>query len=209
MSKSNYVEPYVKENNLIQLSLFYFGRKKLKKTIVKWKDKNGEYSLKCVCDEGVPGSREQDCYTAAMRIWVKNDMPRGGVHLNYSDVARELKLKNINHSSVQVKQSLKKLGAARYEFVQCFIEADSEGRKKVTTQFSLFDSTSLFEYRKGKSKKKSSSVLIFPEIIRKNLEEKYYQYLDMAWYRNLPEGLPRRLYEYLEKEDITVLMEFL
>lgn len=161
MSKNNYLEPYVKENNLIQLSLFNFSRKEVKKTVVKWKDKHGSYSLKCVCDEGVPGSREQDCYTAAMRIWIKKDMPRGGIHLNYSDIAHELKIKNVKHSSDKIKQSLKKLGAARYEFVQCFIASDPEGRKKVTTQFSLFDSTSLFEYRKGKSKKKVLLYLYF------------------------------------------------
>lgn len=199
MNKVSYKELYVKENNLIQLSLFDFGRKKQKKTVVEWEDEKGSYSLKCVCDEGVPGSREQDCYTAVMRIWVKQKMPKGGIELNYSDIARELKLKNINHSSVQIKNSLKKLGAARYQFAQCFVKADKKGRKKITTQFSLFDSTSLYEYERGKSKKNSNSLLIFPEIIKCNLEEKYYQCLDMVWYRNLPEGLPRRLYEYLEK----------
>ena len=43
-------------------------------------------------------------------------------------------------------------------------------------------------------------MLIFPDVIRENIEAKYYQYLDMAWYRALPEGLPRRLYEYLDKK---------
>lgn len=192
-------EPYLKENNLLQLSLFNFSRRIVNKTVITWKDENGEYSLKCTCDYGVPGSREQDCYTSCMRIWVKQGMLGGKIEVSYSDIARELGVAKPKNAVGKIKESLKKLGAARYEFVQCFVKADKNGNRKVTTQFSLFDSTSLYEHKSGLSKKDSKSVLIFPDIIKENLEAKYYQYLDMAWYRSLPEGLSRRLYEYLVK----------
>ena len=94
--------------------------------------------------------------------------------------------------------SLKKLAQARYELTRCFF-TPMDGKEKDYTYFSLFSSASLFEYEKGSSKRTSESYLIFPEILRKNLKANYYQFLDMAWYRKLPEGLPRRLYEYLGK----------
>lgn len=199
MSEKNQCEMYIKENNLLQLALFYFGRKKLKKRIVDWEDDNGSYSLMSTCEHGLPGSREQDVYTAAMRIWVKQGMPSGKIEITYSEIARILKLKDIKGAATKIKKSLKKLGGTRYEFNQCFVKADEKGNKNITTQFSLFDSTELFDYQKGLSKKKGTTLLVFPDIIRENLEARYYQRLDMLWYRSLPEGLSRRLYEYLTK----------
>lgn len=197
----DYMEPYAKENNLLQLSLFHFGKRRPvpEKTVSEWADGRGNYKLTCVCQYGVPGSFEQDVYAACMRIWVKNGMPATSIKLNYSDIARELNLTPIKAWVGKIKKSLRKLAQARYEFVQCFIKADDAGNKKVSTHFSLFDSASLFEHERGKSKRISESELIFPDIIKGNLEAKYYQLLDMVWYRALPEGLARRLYEYLAK----------
>ena len=202
MSTPNFcVEPYIKEKNILQLSLFYFGKKKRKtKTEVEWSDKNGEYSLKCNSAEyGVPGSLEQDVYTACMRIWVSQGMPRGGIYLNYLDIAKELKIAKPRGKTTEIKKSLLKLGSATYELWQCFVKADENGNRKIDTVFHLFDTVELFSKTKGKSNRFSRSRLVFPKIIQENLEKKYYQYLDMAWYRALPQGLPRRLYEYLEK----------
>lgn len=196
----NYIEPYAKENNLLQLALFYFGKGKPEKTVVEWSDKKGRCELKCSCDEyGVPGSFEQDVYTATMRIWVKQKMPPT-IKLNYSDIARELDLKPPKDWVGKIKRALQRLAHARYELKQCFIEADSEGRRRIDTHFSLYDSASLFQYNKTNNKRQSQSQLVFPDVIAKNLEAKYYQFLEMTWYRRLPDGLPRRLYEYLEKQ---------
>lgn len=194
----NYIEPYAKENSLLQLSLFYFGKGRSERTSVEWIDNSGgKCQLECICKYGVPGSFDQDCYTGTMRIWVKQGMPKEGIKLNYSDIARELHL-DPKDWVTRIKKSLKKLAQARYEFTRCFIDAESK-KCEENVHFSLFDSASLFEYEQGKSKRKSESYLIFPDEIQKNLEAKYYQLLDMGWYRALPEGLARRLYEYLSK----------
>lgn len=197
-----YLEPYVKENNLLQLSLFYFGKSRPKRTLVQWSDAQGEYSLDCVCKFGVPGSFDQDVYTACMRLWVKQGMPKGMLETSYSEIARELRLEPPKDYVWKIKKSLDKLAQARYQFTQCFIQADEDGNDRIDAHFSLFDSAALFSHHKGegKSKKKGRSRLYFPDEIRENLEAKYYQYLDMAWYRILPDGLPRRLYEYLCKK---------
>jgi len=197
----NCIVPYAKENNLLQLPLYFFGKSVhiKKKWDFEWSDKEGSYKLTCACERGVPGSFEQDVYTGCMRIWISQGMSHGKIVLNYSDIARALELKPVKAWVGKIKKSLKKLALARYEFVQCFIKADKEGNNKVSTFFSLFDSASLFEHEKGKSKKDSKTILTFPNIIQENLEAKYYQMLDMVWYRSLPEGLPRRLYEYLAK----------
>ena len=131
----DYMEPYAKENNLLQLSLFHFGKRRPvpEKTISEWADTRGNYKLTCVCQYGVPGSFEQDVYAACMRIWVKNGMPATSIKLNYSDIARELNLTPIKAWVGKIKKSLRKLAQARYEFVQCFIKADDAGNKKVST----------------------------------------------------------------------------
>jgi hypothetical protein len=194
------IEPYAKENNLLQLSLFYFDKTRPvpTRTLCEWSDKEGTYRLECICKEGVPGSFEQDVYTACMRIWVKQGMQVDKICLNYSDIARELGL-NPQSWGAKIKRSLIKLALARYEFTKCFVQADEDGNIRIDTYFSLFDSASLFRPQKGESKRKSQSELIFPDIIKHNLQAKYYQFLDMVWYRALPDGLPRRMYEYLAK----------
>ena len=197
-----YVEPYIKENNLLQLSLFYFGKGRPEQTVTEWEDKQGKCKLVCDCRYGVPGSLEQDVYAATMRIWVRQGMP-ASIKLNYSDIARELHLAPPRAWTTRIKKALERLGQARYKLDECFLAVTRDGIKRVSTQFSLYDRASLFRFSKdrdkSKSKRNSQSELVFPQDIRTNLEEKYYQYLDMVWYRALPEGLPRRLYEYLEK----------
>jgi len=196
-----YLEPYAKEKNTLQLSLFYFGKGRPEHSLTKWEDSDGKYQLKCDCCYGVPGSFEQDVYTATMRLWIKQNRPKDGIRLNYSDIARELRLEPAKHYVGQIKEALIKLAHARYEFNQCFIQVEEGQPIKIDTHFSLYDSASLFTFEKnqGKSKRNGQSKLFFPQEIQKNLEAKYYQLLDMVWYRRLPEGLPRRLYEFLEK----------
>ena len=190
-------DSYVKENNLLQLALFNFSRYNIKKTEIEWLDENdNECKLVCNCDYGVPGSFEMDVYTATMRLWVRQGMPQDGLEVFYIEIARELQLFPEKSWIAHIKKSLKKLGMARYEFEKCFIEAESEER--VTTHFSLYSETKLWD-RKSNNWSIKKSKLYFPEQIRKNLEAKYYQFLDMEVYRSLPSGLPRRLYEYLVK----------
>lgn len=117
----NYQELYAKENNSVQLPLFYFGKgKRPEKTITEWQDGNKEYQLKCVCEYGVPGSFEQDVYTATMRIWFKQGMPES-IIFNYSDIARELHLSPPKDYVKQIRESMRRLAMARYEFSKCFL----------------------------------------------------------------------------------------
>lgn len=199
----HYDELYAKENNSVQLPLFYFGKgKRPEKTITEWKDKEKEYKLECNCKYGVPGSFEQDVYTATMRIWIKQGMPESVV-FNYSDIARELHLSPPRAFVVQIREAMKRLSMARYEFSKCFLMKKTNKTESFDAYFSLYDSASLFafdpKFKNMSNKRKSQNTVIFPEELKKNLENQYYQLLEMCWYRALPEGLSRRLYEYLEK----------
>ena len=200
--KSDYHELYAKENSTIQLPLFYFGKGKPEKLITEWIDRDKEYKLKCVCEYGVPGSFEQDVYTATMRIWIKQGMPEQ-VIFNYSDIARELHLNPPKDYVKQIRESMKRLSMARYELKRCFLMKTKNGTEEVDVYFSLYDSASLFafdpKFKNMNNKRKSKSIIIFPPELKMNLENQYYQLLEMSWYRALPEGLSRRLYEYLEK----------
>ena len=193
-------EIYVKENNLLQLGLFYFGKKNPPKQIItEWSDSKGNYKLTCTSKYTVPGGMEQDVFTATMRIWVKRGMPSNVIEVNYSEIARELNLKPSEWNK-EIKKSLDRLGQARYELQQCFVEAGENGeRKQVDAHFSLYNSLLLFSKGKDNNCRRSKSLIEFHEAIRKNLEAKYYQILDIKVYRSLPSGLSRRLYEFLEK----------
>jgi len=216
----NYHELYAKENSTIQLPLFYFGKGRSEKMITEWKDGEKEYQLKCVCEYGVPGSFEQDVYTATMRIWLKQGMPKG-VIFNYSDIARELNLYPPKDYVKQIREAMRRLGMARYEFSQCFIMRRDNGSENVDfAYFSLYSEASIFAFdskdEKKRNKRRCKNIIYFPAELQNNLENKYYQLLEMAWYRALPEGLPRRLYEYLEKRryhningEFTISEEFL
>lgn len=130
-----------------------------------------------------------------MRLWMQKGMPEK-LKINYSEIARILGLSPKN-SVGQIKQALRRLILVEYELVKCFIVAGTN--KRITTFIKLYESgAQLFETQKGKSNHNYETELTFPPLIKDNLE-KYYQLLDMAWYRALPAGLSRRLYEYLEK----------
>lgn len=195
----DYLEPYIKENNVIQLSLFYFSDRKLSSRVVEWSDNDGEYKLKITCDYGIPGSLEHDIYTVIMKMWLKQGTENPRITLNYSDIARELGLQP-NSWVTKIKKSLRRLGSTRYEFEECFVKADENGNNKITTFFSLFDTVHLYESSKKKSRRNSKSELVFPNDIVRNVQANYYQLLDMIWYRKLPDGLARRLYEFLAKK---------
>lgn len=129
---------YIKENNLLQLSLYYFGKGRPNRTFVEWSDQDGNYKLECVCKYGVPGSLDQDVYTATMLIWVKQGRPDGRIKLNYSDIAKELGVLPRDWNN-KIKKSLKRLAQARYELENCFVKANKEGKKKISTHFSLYE----------------------------------------------------------------------
>jgi len=199
----DYHELYAKENSTVQLPLFHFGKgKRPKIMITEWGDAEKEYKLECNCKYGVPGSFEQDVYTATMRIWLKQGMGKEVV-FNYSDIARELHLNPPKDYVKQIREAMRRLAMARYEFTKCFLMKTEDGVESLDVYFSLYDSASLFAFdpkdKKMSNKRRSKNIIIFPKELQNNLENRYYQYLEMTWYRALPEGLSRRLYEYLEK----------
>lgn len=195
-------EKYAKEKNLIQLPMFFFGKKRPFPNSVStvWSDEDGKYELHCNCSLGVPGSLEQDTYAATMRIWVKRGMPLEGIEVTYSEIAEELNLDPRSWNQ-KIKKSLEKLGQARYRLKKAFVKVDEDGNRKVDTHFSLFDTVILFTKDQSRKKQRNhKSRLVFPDIIKENLEAKFYQFLDMKLYKSIPGGLARRLYEYLAKK---------
>lgn len=195
-------EKYAKEKNLIQLPMFFFGKKRPFPNTVStvWSDEDGKYELHCNCSLGVPGSLEQDTYAATMRIWVKRGMPLEGIEVTYSEIAEELNLDPRSWNQ-KIKKSLEKLGQARYRLKKSFVKVDEDGNRKIDTHFSLFDTVILFTKDQSVKKQKNhKSRLVFPDIIKENLEAKFYQFLDMKLYKAIPGGLARRLYEYLAKK---------
>ena len=187
---------YCKEKNLLQLPIFYFEMANKEKIEISWEEENGrKCEIICCSSEGLPGSLEQDVYAACMRLWILQQMPRA-IEVQYTDIAKILLLNPVQWRT-KIKKALFKLGAARYKFTHCFI--DAKNRTISSTEFfSLFD-TAEFQDEKKKGGKWNKNKLYFPEEIKINLEQKYYQWLDFSLYMSIKSGVPRRLYEYLDK----------
>ena len=60
----------------------------------------------------------------------------------------------------------------------------------------MFEMSKIHEWDNGK---KQCVTVTLPDIVKRNMVHKYYQWLDFALYKRIKSGLPRRLYEYLEK----------
>lgn len=148
-----YLEMYIKENSLIQLPIFCF--KKVKKTYVchEWHEKGVNYKVECDCRLGIPGAFEQDTYSAAMRIWIKNGMPREGIQTNYSEIAREMKISERDYNQ-KIKLAIEKLSKARYKLTGCFIFKKDGKSVQEDYEFSLFPEVETYHWEKGKAKGK-------------------------------------------------------
>lgn len=195
MKKKENWDGYCKEKNLLQLPLFYFQMSNKKEIEHIWTNDDGkECKVICYCPIGLPGSLEQDVYSACLRIWVKQGMPPV-IETTYTEITKILGLSTSNWLT-KVKKALLKLGMARYVFYNCFIVKDSI--LEITKPFSLFTSPEFTENTK-RGRKKSKIKLNFPEEIRSNIEIRYYQWLNFELYKEIKSGLPRRLYEFLEK----------
>lgn len=195
-------ELYAKDKSLLQLPLFHFQRSRKTRIVHKWqeKDKKTGEIKKCelICSGNggsVPGSLEQDIYAACLRLWVTKSRPTF-LTVSYAEIAEILGLDKRRWSG-GIKKSLFKMGRSRYEFKNCFIYEGKRIAKSCI--FSLFESFSFKEEQEKDIGTRTSIEVNFPVELQRNIEVRYYQWLDFALYRRIKTGLSRRLYEYLEK----------
>lgn len=189
---------YCKEKNLLQLPLFYFEKTSKKEIEISWEDEGYECKVTCSTNRELPGALEMDIFSACMRIWVKQGMSDDGVLIENTDIADELDL-NYRNWCTKIKNSILKLGAARYEFYRCFVDVK---KRKMTSirQFCLFTTVQADEFEIEDKRKINKYKLIFAPQIKCNLEKRYYQWLDFDLYKRIETGVGRKLYEFLEKK---------
>lgn len=182
---------------LNEIPLFYFGKGRPRDLETSWFDK-GKYTFKCSGALGVPGSFDQDCYTAVICLWIRKGKPVV-LDASYSEIAQCLSLKPQDWVS-RVKKSLVVLSHVKYQIsIRLITWGNNLDVKFERYSFSLFESLSLYNH-KGKEDKRSGKIYItIPNKISNNLDTTYYEFLDIKEYRSIPQGLPRRLYEYLLK----------
>ncbi len=187
----------------MQLPLFCFKKNRQTKHKDKgyeitWTEDDRTCTLKCIgtYEYGIPGAFEQDVYAAILRIWVWQAMP-GYINITYTEIANTLNINNIHWCS-KIKNALLCLCTTRYLLTNCY--KTENGFSDKTMIVTLIEGATIQnETDQHKYKTKSSIILSFPQIIKDNLDKRYYQMLNLQLYKQLKPGHARRLYEYLEK----------
>jgi len=191
------IELYKKDDNLLQLPIFFFCRKGKNKIKHQWENENGaKCQIRCMCDMGIPGAFEQDVYSATLRFLVLQGCPEY-IEVSYFDIAKALNL-NPKTWHTKIRKAIYKLSMARYEFTNCFYDKSKQTFTKETLAFSLFSTPRLLD-SSVIGRKRSKLELNFPSIITNNMKGNYFRWIDFEMYKSLPSGLTRRLYEYLHK----------
>lgn len=193
------------EGNLLEYPVFSMERRRVSATreVFEWKDKNpvGEVTKRqkftVNCNYGIPNAFDLDVFNAIMRIYVKKkgSYQKNEVHFTVYELAKELNLALGGSKKKRIKESLIRMSHTNLMFEHTFyIEKERITRKvDLITQFEYYE-----KQRKGRLVNVVKVVL--DESVVNSIDRKYYKLIDFDVYKSLSSGIPRRLYEYLEKK---------
>ena len=169
-----------------------------------WEEKNGageitsEQRFKVDCTKGVPNYFDMDVFNAIMRVYVKKGRVynKTEVHFTIYELMRELDLQVHDGRTVsRVRESLERMAKTNLHFENSFYAE----KEKITKIVHLISRTEIYEKQKGNRFINMIKVVLDDELVN-SIERKYYKLIDFKIYKALATGMPRRLYEYLEKK---------
>lgn len=199
-------EHTVMEGNLLEYPIFSMQKRRVDKTVEEytWQERDGigrliaERKLKINCTEGVPNYFDMDVFNAIMRIYVKK---RGGykkneAHFTIYELVKELDLPVHDGAKIKrARESLERMAKTSLHFENAFyIE-----KEKLTKIVHLIGGVEIYDRQKGNRLINVIKVILDDELVN-SIEKKYYKLIDFKVYKSLNTGIPRRLYEYLEKK---------
>ena len=194
------------EGNLLEYPIFSMQKRRVDKIIEEyvWQEKNGtgeiisERKFKVDCTRGVPNYFDMDVFNAIMRVYVK----KGGVykkteiHFTIYELMRELGLQaHDGRTANRVRESLERMAKTNLHFENSFYAE----KEKITKIVHLLSRIEIYEKQKGNRPINMIKVVLDDELVN-SIEKKYYKLIDFKIYKALAAGIPRRLYEYLEKK---------
>lgn len=199
-------EHVIMEGNLLEYPIFSMQKSRVDRTTEEyvWHERNGvgeitsERKFKIDCTKGVPNYFDMDVFNAIMRVYVK----KGGVykkteiHFTIYELMRELELPVHDGAKVnRVRESLERMAKTSLHFENSFYAE----KEKITRIVHLISRIEIYEKQKGNRLINMIKVVLDDELVN-SIERKYYKLIDFKVYKALAAGMPRRLYEYLEKK---------
>jgi len=193
------------EGNLLEYPIFSMQKRRVDRTTEEyvWQEKNGagevtsERKFKVDCTKGVPNYFDMDVFNGIMGVYVK----KGGVykkteiHFTIYELMRELELPVHDGAKVnRVRESLERMAKTNLHFENTFYAE----KEKITKIVHLISRIEIYEKQKGNRPINMIKVVLDDELVN-SIERKYYKLIDFRIYKALATGIPRRLYEYLEK----------
>jgi len=199
-------EHVIMEGNLLEYPIFSMQKRRVDKTIEEyvWEERNGageitgERKFKVECTRGIPNYFDMDVFNGIMRVYVK----KGGaykkteIHFTIYELMRELGLPVHDGTRVNnVRESLERMAKTNLHFENSFYAE----KEKITKIVHLISRIEIYEQQKGNRFINMIKVVLDDELVN-SIERKYYKLIDFRIYKALATGIPRRLYEYLEKK---------
>ena len=199
-------EHVLMEGNLLEYPIFSMERRKVSRTMDEYiwveKDSMGkdaiERKFKVNCVYGIPNAYDMNIFNGIMRIYVKNKekCKKNEVHFTIYELMRELELPVHSGEKVnRVRESLQRMANTSLHFENAFLVE----KEKMTIIVHLLVRVEIYEKQKGDRSINMVKVVLDDELVN-SIEKKYYKLIDFKVYKSLNSGIPRRLYEYLEKK---------
>ena len=199
-------EHVIMEGNLLEYPIFSMQKRRVDRTTEEyaWEERNGSGEItskrkfKIDCTKGVPNYFDMDVFNAIMRVYVKKGgvYKKNEIHFTIYELMRELELPVHDGAKVnRVRESLERMAKTSLHFENSFYAE----KEKTTKIVHLISRIEIYEKQKGSRLINIIKVVLDDELVN-SIERKYYKLIDFKIYKALATGLPRRLYEYLEKK---------
>lgn len=194
------------EGNFLEYPIFSMERRKVGRTTDEyiWEEKDisgrviSERKFRINCVYGIPNVFDMNVFNTIMRIYVKKSglYKKNEVHFTIYELLKEMNLP-VHHGGMikEVRESLKRMANTNLHFENAFYEE----KERVTKIVHLLVRIEIYEKQKGNRMINMVKVVLDEELVN-SIEKKYFKLIDFDIYKSLTSGVPRRLYEYLEKK---------
>ncbi len=193
------------EGNILESPIFILNHKDTRKEVeYQWKYKNElgkivEEKLSIKAPLGIPTSFDMDVLNTIMEIYnyQKGTEKYGKNEVHFTDysIAKKLQISFSGERLKRIKESYNRMVHTTLTYEKSFLEE----KEKITRIVHLLSNVEYYEKKKG-NREISITKVILDDILINSIERKYFKLIDFDKYISLPSGLPRRLYEYLEKK---------
>jgi len=193
------------EGNLLEYPIFSMERRRVNKETEEyiWKESNiigketGEKKFRVSCTLGIPNAFDFNIYNAVMRLYTKKSgaYKKNEVHFTVYEIAKELNLSFTGLTIKRIKESLIRMSHTTLLFENAFFEK----KENITKVVHLLVQLEYYEKQKGNRLINMVKIILDDELVN-SIERKYFNLIDFKIFKTLSSGIPRKLYEYIEKK---------